>query len=744
MPFLDKDGLAHFWNHIVTRLDTKIEKSELNELEDTLRSEIDDAIASVDKELYEYPDEDSRAMFIQAMREKADKLGLDIEINGAAGYPDNNLSTGKSMVKLYTIANGYHELTKIWNTPHKMIYTKDVASAIDLYSTVLYDDSSHFASELTGEYFIFGGKTGTTGSGHRLLGVIAEAPNGRQFAAWLSTKVMTEVERSNRHQCMKYLLDIAWALMEDPTADISVTEARMTGMGVVSAAVMLLPQTPNLMNYECFNFFQPSSEPSNLTIDDVAWGGKTYREIFLNGNMFSAVSAITEADNSGWSQYSTLAKPTPTTDHCNTSPMSWNCSGSASVQMSKDLSLSNESTFYIACKRKLTSYTSGGWLGVEVYYIGGAGKVISDTISASNVSDTFETVSHTFTPTTATTQIWMGSGGSANLTGYIDDVVCVNMTELFGDNVPTKDQMNGLYENFLGIYNGEAIDGPVNKYKYEYPIYEYNADTTVNIASNTKVLTAITALDYICDFDEYLTIKASDIQPGSGPVFQGGERMTMRDAFYALMLPSSNTCAYAIARVIGNKLLNMYNQGEKCYASAVIDIAEAEVGYIEKASNSQLDDKTANAGSANYTKYGRDLDAISGFYNTAKNGAQWGDVFNDWCFVKAFGAESAKRLLCQPSNSFGAGVDYSAGYYSNNGQFYTSNPKVGDQIFFKDTAGVYTRTGIVYKVDSTKVYTIEGNIPDPTGAIAYNGVYKKEYSLTDTSIAGYGRPDYDV
>ena len=35
----------------------------------------------------------------------------------------------------------------------------------------------------------------------------------------------------------------------------------------------------------------------------------------------------------------------------------------------------------------------------------------------------------------------------------------------------------------------------------------------------------------------------------------------------------------------------------------VIKIADAEVGYLEKKSNSNLYDKTANAGSNNYTKY---------------------------------------------------------------------------------------------------------------------------------------------
>lgn len=39
----------------------------------------------------------------------------------------------------------------------------------------------------------------------------------------------------------------------------------------------------------------------------------------------------------------------------------------------------------------------------------------------------------------------------------------------------------------------------------------------------------------------------------------------------------------------------------------VLSIARQEIGYLEKRSNSQLDSKTANAGSSNYTKYARDL-----------------------------------------------------------------------------------------------------------------------------------------
>lgn len=164
----------------------------------------------------------------------------------------------------------------------------------------------------------------------------------------------------------------------------------------------------------------------------------------------------------------------------------------------------------------------------------------------------------------------------------------------------------------------------------------------------------------------------------------------------------------------------------------VIAIAKAELGYKEKASNANLDSKDANVGSANYTKYARDLDNIPGFYNGNKNGYAWCDVFTDWCFVQAYGVEGAKQLLCQPDYSLGAGTQYSAQYYKDKGQFH-STPEIGDQIFFGANGGDHT--GIVYDCNESNVYTIEGNTS--------NGVFSHVYNLKDGWIYGYGRPNYD-
>lgn len=173
----------------------------------------------------------------------------------------------------------------------------------------------------------------------------------------------------------------------------------------------------------------------------------------------------------------------------------------------------------------------------------------------------------------------------------------------------------------------------------------------------------------------------------------------------------------------------------------VIDIALAEVGYIEKASNSNLDSKTGNAGSGNYTKYARDLDKIK-FYNGNKNGFAWCDVFVDWCFYKAFGKKRALELLCQPEKSTGAGCGFSMDFYKAHNQFHTS-PKEGDQVFFTDGSSIY-HTGLVYAVDSNKIYTVEGNTSNVNYVDGNGGkVCKKSYPLGASYIRGYGRPKYD-
>ena len=166
-----------------------------------------------------------------------------------------------------------------------------------------------------------------------------------------------------------------------------------------------------------------------------------------------------------------------------------------------------------------------------------------------------------------------------------------------------------------------------------------------------------------------------------------------------------------------------------------LDQARAELGYHEKASNASLDDKTANSGAGNWTKYARDLAAIGNFYNGNKNGYAWCDVFVDWLFVKCFGAEIGRQMVCQPYNSAGAGCLYSAQYYKQAGR-WTNDPKPGHQIFFTYSAGEVSHTGIVEAVSSGMVTVIEGNSSDQ--------VSRRTYSVSSASIYGYGIPRWEL
>jgi peptidoglycan hydrolase-like protein with peptidoglycan-binding domain len=180
-------------------------------------------------------------------------------------------------------------------------------------------------------------------------------------------------------------------------------------------------------------------------------------------------------------------------------------------------------------------------------------------------------------------------------------------------------------------------------------------------------------------------------------------------------------------------------------ANKLLAVAIKEIGYLEKETNRNLDSKTANAGDENFTKYARDFDTkYKTFYNGKKQGAQWCDIFVDWCFVTAFGEKAALELLGQPKKSCGAGCGWSADYFKKIGRF-GKKPIVGAQIFFTNSKGEVVHTGIVEKVGTKYVYTIEGNTSSASGVVANGGaVARKKYELSYSRIYGYGLPKFEI
>lgn len=164
-------------------------------------------------------------------------------------------------------------------------------------------------------------------------------------------------------------------------------------------------------------------------------------------------------------------------------------------------------------------------------------------------------------------------------------------------------------------------------------------------------------------------------------------------------------------------------------ASKLIEVAKSFDGYLEKASNAQLDDFTANAGSANYTLFGA-------WYGL--NGQAWCAIFISYCAASAHISTTIipKFAYCPD------GVNWfkAAGrWYARAG--YT--PQTGDIIYFTEDGSTACHVGIVTGADAAYVYTIEGNTSGSAALVPNGGaVCAKSHGLTSTYILGYGNPAY--
>ena len=185
-------------------------------------------------------------------------------------------------------------------------------------------------------------------------------------------------------------------------------------------------------------------------------------------------------------------------------------------------------------------------------------------------------------------------------------------------------------------------------------------------------------------------------------------------------------------KFVYNALKTHFPESEETGMNAIdklIQIAKNEVGYLEKASNNQLDSKTANAGSNNYTKYWRDV-------KPSYQGQPWCAGFVSWCFMKAFGQEKAKELL----------KHWPYVYCPTLGNLFTknANPKIGDIVIFYRN-GTFTHTGIVTAVIGDMFYTIEGNTSGASGIIANGGgVCAKSYLNSQMPGTKFCTPNYSL
>ena len=173
----------------------------------------------------------------------------------------------------------------------------------------------------------------------------------------------------------------------------------------------------------------------------------------------------------------------------------------------------------------------------------------------------------------------------------------------------------------------------------------------------------------------------------------------------------------------------------------LIALVRNEEGYIEKASNSNLDSKTTNRGDKNYTKYSRDIN------NAGLIGCQaqpWCATFQFWLEMKTFGKEQALKNWNMTENTY-CGYNCFATYnkFKAAGKVGMT-PKLGALVIFTYShmgrvIDIYTRNGIKYY--SCAEGNTSSNLNDRNGG----QVKIKERKFYDTStIKGYCYIDYKV
>lgn len=167
----------------------------------------------------------------------------------------------------------------------------------------------------------------------------------------------------------------------------------------------------------------------------------------------------------------------------------------------------------------------------------------------------------------------------------------------------------------------------------------------------------------------------------------------------------------------------------KCTAAQAVSAMSYWLGYKEKASAEYAStrDKSAfekNAGSNNYTYAGY----LCGVQGQPWCAAQVTTAITDACDNKT----DAKAVMYGVWPYVACNQLYDAAPSSKKGRRDGWTPKPGDVVVF----GYSTRdhTGMVYAVDASYIYTIEGN--------SSNVCQKRSYLRTSAWIWGYVRPDY--
>ncbi|MBE6605968.1 MAG: D-alanyl-D-alanine carboxypeptidase [Ruminococcaceae bacterium] len=107
-------------------------------------------------------------------------------------------------------------------------------------------------------------------------------------------------------------------------------------------------------------------------------------------------------------------------------------------------------------------------------------------------------------------------------------------------------------------------------------IYEKNSDTRMPMASTTKIMTALVALES-ADINEMVSVPLEAVGvEGSSVCLKAGESMSLEELLYAMLLESANDAAAAIAITVGGSIEDFaVMMNEKAMALGLVDTSFA-------------------------------------------------------------------------------------------------------------------------------------------------------------------------
>lgn len=103
-----------------------------------------------------------------------------------------------------------------------------------------------------------------------------------------------------------------------------------------------------------------------------------------------------------------------------------------------------------------------------------------------------------------------------------------------------------LHAQALSAHSAVVLDGTTGEV-----LFAQNADEQLPMASTTKIMTAIVAIENFDIDREYIVKKEYTQVEGSSMYLKEGEHITLRDTLYGLMLMSGNDAALAVAGECG-------------------------------------------------------------------------------------------------------------------------------------------------------------------------------------------------